>query len=213
MSSYSRISSNFLSFQTCGCHIYTANYNLFDDLDNDNSKFLPQRTHLAYIIIFVHVLIYMYILLLWEITNTGKNIVVAFICTNMLKSDHAVAYFCSLIDRSTLNANNDNNDSLHLSRITQLVQNYFPLWPCINTICTNIKLFFFSNEGSDILHKMSYFNRKLKKNWKVKDGIKWKFQKIFTTVFYFMLVKYISFHYHRNDVDIFIFWKCLSIPT
>jgi hypothetical protein len=58
MSSYSRISSDFrkssfMSFQTYGCHIYTTNLNSFDDFDDNYSKFMQQRTHLAYINLFL----------------------------------------------------------------------------------------------------------------------------------------------------------------
>jgi hypothetical protein len=52
--------------------IVMNNFNSFDDFDDNNSKFLPQRTHLAYINLFLHVLIYR--LLLREINHTGKKI-------------------------------------------------------------------------------------------------------------------------------------------
>jgi hypothetical protein len=31
--------SSFLSFQTCGCHIYTTNINSFDNFDDNNQTF------------------------------------------------------------------------------------------------------------------------------------------------------------------------------
>jgi hypothetical protein len=101
---YSRISSDFrqsslLSFQTHSCHIYTANFNSFNDFYDNNSKFLPQRTHVAYINLFFTCF-----------NVAGDNsyrikIMLQHLLPLICLSDHAVAYFCSLIDRSTSNVN------------------------------------------------------------------------------------------------------------